>query len=124
MISIERFRPNLVIAGPLLEPFSENSWRRVSFSASEISDCEPLVLTSEGLCTRCAMVNVDQNSAQRRSLLFRTLALQRRHRQASVNNEPEEVGGNEGRITFGVLLAAPRDVSYRLRVGMHVHASE
>ena len=107
VISIDRFRPNIVVAGRRLAPFAEDSWSRLSIvsSASRQSDsgpCDPTLapLTSasdsaflssssssalapcefvvEGPCTRCAMVNVDQRTGARRSLLFKTLATCRR----------------------------------------------
>jgi hypothetical protein len=110
VISIDRFRPNIVVAGRRLAPFAEDTWSRLSIvsSAPRKSDtgpCDPTLapLTSgfdsssstysssspssalapcefavEGPCTRCVMVNVDQRTGARRSLLFKTLAACRR----------------------------------------------
>ena len=105
VISIDRFRPNIVVAGRRLAPFAEDEWSRLSIidapkqrgaqpsdpsvamqlasaavSPLSLSALAPCEFAVEGPCTRCIMVNIDQRTGARRSLLFKTLATHRRGR--------------------------------------------
>lgn len=55
LLPMERFRPNLVVAGS--RPFAEDSWRHVRVGAVDIDLVKP--------CARCAITTVDQQSGQR-----------------------------------------------------------
>ncbi|XP_042407238.1 molybdenum cofactor sulfurase-like isoform X2 [Zingiber officinale] len=80
-INAMRFRPNLVISGA--EPYAEDTWRSLYIGKSHFS--------SLGGCSRCQMINIDQQSGQllRSKEPLATLASYRRV---------------QGRILFGILL--------------------
>ncbi len=63
-VPMDRFRPNLVIAGA--EPFAEDSWRRIRIGALELSVVKP--------CARCVVTTIDQATAERGDEPLRTLA--------------------------------------------------
>jgi uncharacterized protein YcbX len=63
-LPMNRFRPNLVVAG--CEPFAEDGWRRVRIGAVDLRVVNP--------CARCAITTVDQESAARGKEPLRTLA--------------------------------------------------
>jgi uncharacterized protein YcbX len=63
-LPMNRFRPNLVVAG--CEPFAEDGWRRVRIGALSLRVVKP--------CARCAITTVDQESAARGKEPLRTLA--------------------------------------------------
>lgn len=89
-IGMERFRPNLVVAGG--EPHAEDTWQ--SLEVGEVA------LEAAKLCDRCAVVTVDPATGERGREPLATLAEYRRH---------------EGAVWFGVnLLHRGRGV---LRVG-------
>ena len=50
-----RFRPSLVVAG--CEPYAEDSWKRIRIGSLELRVVKP--------CTRCAIPNLDPETAQR-----------------------------------------------------------
>lgn len=54
-VVMERFRPNLVIAGSL--PFAEDEWRRIRIGEIEFSISKP--------CERCAFVTVDPETGEK-----------------------------------------------------------
>ncbi|KAJ5123630.1 MOSC N-terminal beta barrel [Penicillium atrosanguineum] len=56
-ITVERFRPNIVIKGQT--PWSEDSWKTVRISG----DRKPLDLDVVARCARCQVPNVDPDSA-------------------------------------------------------------
>mmetsp|Transcript_26223 Transcript_26223/g.73513 ORF Transcript_26223/g.73513 Transcript_26223/m.73513 type:complete len:633 (-) Transcript_26223:588-2486(-) len=81
-LTAERFRPNLVVGGPGLEPYAEDTWQRAS-----VGDVE---LRMAGPCQRCSMVCVNPEAGRREGAEpLRTLASYRRR---------------HGQITFGVLM--------------------
>lgn len=59
-IPVDRFRPNIVLAGSS-EPHAEESWQTIRAGS--------VTLQSVGPCGRCAIVEVDQDTAQRDSML-------------------------------------------------------
>jgi uncharacterized protein len=63
-LPMNRFRPNLVVAG--CEPFAEDGWRTVRIGAVSLRVVKP--------CARCAITTVDQESAARGKEPLRTLA--------------------------------------------------
>lgn len=56
-ITVERFRPNIVIKGQT--PWSEDSWKTVRISGNQ----KPLDLDVVARCARCQVPNVDPDSA-------------------------------------------------------------
>ena len=68
-VPMNRFRPNLVIEGPM-EPFAEEDWPALQIG--------PLRLRSAGPSVRCIMTTMDQHSGQRSAEPLRTLATFRR----------------------------------------------
>ncbi|KAG0471152.1 hypothetical protein HPP92_015698 [Vanilla planifolia] len=83
-----RFRPNLVISGA--EAYVEDDWTSVHIEKAQFS--------SLGGCSRCQMINIDQESgeAQKSKEPLATLASYRRV---------------QGKILFGVLLRYDNPVS-------------
>jgi hypothetical protein len=68
-LPIERFRPNLVVAGTA--PHAEDGWRRLRIGALELRIVKP--------CDRCAITTVDPATGERRGPEpLRTLATYRR----------------------------------------------
>lgn len=68
-VPMNRFRPNLVIEGPM-EPFAEENWPALQIG--------PMCLRSAGPSVRCIMTTMDQHSGQRGVEPLRTLATFRR----------------------------------------------
>jgi uncharacterized protein len=68
-LPMNRFRPNLVVAG--CEPFAEDGWRRVRIGHITFRVAKP--------CARCAITTVDQGTAARGKEPLRTLATFRKH---------------------------------------------
>lgn len=63
-ITIERFRPNIIIRGSV--PWSEDTWKLVCISdSSSATPARPLTLDIICRCTRCQVPNVDPNTAQK-----------------------------------------------------------
>jgi uncharacterized protein YcbX len=91
-LSADRCRPNLLVSGATA--FSEDAWRSVCIiGVSESSGSRRHAFDIVGPCVRCTMVNVNQDTANRKSRLFAALAAHRRR---------------NGKIVFGVLLGAPK----------------
>lgn len=67
-LPMNRFRPNLVVAGAA--PYAEDTWAR--FRVSQI------VFRSAGACARCSITTTDQLTAERGKEPLRTLATYRR----------------------------------------------
>lgn len=67
-VPMDRFRPNLVIAGS--GPFEEDSWRRIRVGG--------VVFRVAGPCIRCAITTTDQETGARGAEPLRTLATFRR----------------------------------------------
>jgi uncharacterized protein YcbX len=68
-LPMDRFRPNLVVAG--CEPFAEDGWRVVRIGHITLRVVKP--------CARCAITTVDQGTATRGKEPLRTLATFRKH---------------------------------------------
>jgi uncharacterized protein YcbX len=54
-VTMDRFRPNLVVTGTPLEPFAEDGWRRIRIGSVEFDVVKP--------CTRCVITTTDQPTA-------------------------------------------------------------
>lgn len=67
-VPMDRFRPNLVIAG--CAAFAEDTWQRFQIGA--------IVLHAAGPCARCLVTTTDQRTATRQAEPLRTLARYRR----------------------------------------------
>jgi uncharacterized protein YcbX len=67
-LPMNRFRPNLVVAG--CAPYAEDTWERLRLG--------PVVLRNAGPCARCVVTTTDQLTAERGKEPLRTLASYRR----------------------------------------------
>ena len=67
-VEMDRFRPNLVIAGA--EPHAEDSWRRLRIGEAELELVKP--------CSRCAIPSINQKTGERDPHINRALATYRR----------------------------------------------
>jgi uncharacterized protein len=67
-LPMNRFRPNLVIAGA--EPYAEDGWRKIEVGGMPLRVVKP--------CFRCAITTTDQVTAERGREPLRTLATYRR----------------------------------------------
>ena len=102
------FRANIVLAeSPLLPPGQEQPWAEDGWSGMRIGGEDGPTLEFLGGCRRCQMVCVDQESAEKNTEPFVTLAKTRRF---------------SGRVLFGVhtALAASTDRNALIRVGDRV----
>lgn len=66
-VSIDRFRPNLVIEGA--EPFEEDHWASIEIGEVELEVVKP--------CDRCVVVNTDQATGRRSPEVLKTLGAYR-----------------------------------------------
>lgn len=67
-LPMDRFRPNVVVAGT--PPWAEDDWRRLAIGA--------VVFRVAGKCARCVVTTTDQRTAERGKEPLRTLARHRR----------------------------------------------
>jgi uncharacterized protein YcbX len=67
-LPMNRFRPNLVVAG--VEPWAEDDWRRIVVGDVSFRVVKP--------CDRCVVTTTDQHTAERGKEPLRTLARHRR----------------------------------------------
>lgn len=67
-ISIRRFRPNFVFTGG--EPYEEDNWNNISIGSSEF--------VAVKRCARCALPNVDPDTAEKGIEPLRTLSTYRK----------------------------------------------
>ena len=81
-LPMNRFRPNLVIAG--CTPYGEDAWNRVRIGGA--------VFRSAGPCARCPITTTDQETAERGKEPLKTLATYRR--------DPDDPGD----VNFGTNL--------------------
>jgi uncharacterized protein YcbX len=86
-LPMDRFRPNVVVAGA--EPYAEDRWRRVRLG--------PLAMAGVKRCARCSVTTVDQATGVRGQEPLRTLATYRRGGGAGGEGSAGAgVGGGEG----------------------------
>jgi len=76
-VTMERFRPNIVIAGGALEPWAEERWKRV-----RIGRVEFWVWQS---CARCEMVTIDNQTLKRNKEPLAALAAYRKRPHGAIN---------------------------------------
>lgn len=62
-ITIERFRPNIIVKGNV--PWSEDSWHVVRLSTPENQARQPLDVDIVARCARCQVPNVEPSTAQK-----------------------------------------------------------
>jgi len=96
-VSMNRFRPNLVVSG--CEPFDEDGWQRLRIGEMTFRVVKP--------CSRCIITTIDPATAERGDEPLKTLSAYRRR-------------GNK--VYFGQNLL--HDGSGRLGVGMRVEVLE
>src|SRR5262249_36255050 len=73
---IANFRANLIVSGQRV-PFEEFLWSGVSLG-------ENVRLKSKGGCTRCTMINIDQNTGRKTPTLFQALS---QHKARRINDQ-------------------------------------
>lgn len=93
-VGMERFRPNLVIAGGT--PFQEDDWRSITIGGLRFDLVKP--------CARCTIITTDQATGARQQEPLRTLATYR---------------NNANKVLFGMNTMGPASGS--IRVGDLVH---
>ena len=94
-LPMERFRPNIVIAGG--SAFQEDGWKEVSIGTTRFALVKP--------CGRCVITTTDQRTGERGKQPLRTLATYRRRKGVEV----------EVKVDFGMnAMALKGDV---VRVG-------
>jgi len=104
-VTMQRFRPNLVLDG--LQPYDEDHIDEITIDAAE----GPVRLRLVKPCTRCAIPNVDPQTAATGPEPGATLA--------GYRADPRMQGG----ITFGVNAVVVEGVERTLRVGQAARAS-
>jgi uncharacterized protein YcbX len=89
-ISIERFRPNIVLDG--CAAHAEDDWARIRINEVTIDLPKP--------CSRCVIPSIDQNSAEKHPTLLKTLAAYRR-RDGKVYVGQNGLHRSHGRLSVG-----------------------
>lgn len=89
-VSMNRFRPNLVISG--CEPYEEDSWKKISIG-SIVFDCVKL-------CSRCVAVNVDHITGEKSDEPLQTLASYRKFEKGIMFGQ-NCIHQNHGRLSLG-----------------------
>ena len=90
-LPMDRFRPNLVVAGR--PPFEEDTWQRIRIGEVELALVKP--------CARCEVTTIDQASAVRSKEPLRTLAAFRRADGNKVMFGMNAIPLNEGKLRVG-----------------------
>jgi uncharacterized protein len=98
-LQIERFRPNLVIAGAA-QPHAEDEWSRFQVGDLEFAGVKP--------CARCAVPTVDQRTAERGKEPSRTLATYRK-RDGKIYFGQNAIHRGPGRISVGDIVQIIHD---------------
>lgn len=93
-LEMNRFRPNLVVAGSA--PFAEDRWRRLSIGSNRFQVVKP--------CARCAITTTDQHTAAVGREPLRTLATYRR-RQGKVMFGQKLIHDGPGEISVGDVVS-------------------
>ncbi|MFF7995379.1 MOSC domain-containing protein [Kitasatospora xanthocidica] len=114
-LPMERFRPNVVIAGA--EPWAEDGWRRIRIGGLTFKIVKP--------CGRCVITTTDQETGERRGKEpLRTLARHHRlQRKAAFGQNliPERPAGAEGDVLGTLRLGDDVEV---LEDGAHWSVNE
>jgi uncharacterized protein len=90
-ISMQRFRPNIVVSGTT--PFGEDTWKIIRIGGIEFHVVKP--------CARCVVTTIDQQSGVQGKEPLRTLATYRHVRGKGVLFGQNLVHSNEGSISVG-----------------------
>lgn len=90
-VSLDRFRPNLVVAG--CEAHAEDGWQRLRIGSVECRVAKP--------CARCVVPSIDQRSGDRHPELLRALAAYRRGEDRQVYFGQNLLYAESGRIAVG-----------------------
>ena len=90
-LPMNRFRPNLVVAG--CKPFEEDTWKRIRIGEVELALVKP--------CARCEVTTIDQATAARGKEPLKTLATFRRLNGSKVMFGMNAIPLNEGRLRVG-----------------------
>ncbi len=91
-LSVNRFRPNIVVAGAA--PYAEDGWRRIALG-------EGISLSIVKPCARCAITTVDQATAVRGKEPLTTLAAYRRGSDGSVFSAQNAIHDRPGVVRLG-----------------------
>jgi uncharacterized protein YcbX len=90
-LTMNRFRPNLVVRG--CEPFAEDTWNRIRVGDVELAVVKP--------CARCVVPTIDKETLERSREPLKTLATFRKHRLGVIFGQ-NVIPLNEGSIRLGV----------------------
>jgi uncharacterized protein YcbX len=90
-VPMNRFRPNLVVAG--CEPFAEDGWRRIRIGDVELAVVKP--------CARCVITTIDKETLARSKEPLKTLAGYRRHPRGAIFGQ-NAIPLNEGQLEVGM----------------------
>lgn len=96
-VSMDRFRPNIVIEGS--PAFAEDEWKTLLIGGVELSLVKP--------CSRCVIPSIVQSNGERDPYINRTLAGYRRR---------------EGKIYFGMNALVPANATFRVGDGVQITA--
>ena len=101
---MNRFRPNLVIAGSA--PFEEDEWREITIG--EPGTPEAVTLDIVKPCARCSIVPVDQATGIRGNEPLATLATYRRRESGEVYFGQNALHRGNGPLRVGAPITAPK----------------
>ena len=76
-VTMERFRPNIVVAGTALQPWEEDTWKRVRIGGVDFQVWQR--------CARCEMITIDRDSLKRDTEPLKTLASFRKRKGGGIN---------------------------------------
>ena len=94
-IPVDRFRPNLVVAGAA--PFAEDGWRRIRAGEVALAIVKP--------CARCVITTTDQQTGARGEEPLRTLASYRRDANGKVMFGQNAIHLGTGMIRAGDVVS-------------------
>jgi len=90
-ISMNRFRPNVVVRG--VEPFAEDTWSRIRIGDLEMAVVKP--------CARCVVTTIDKETLEKSKEPLKTLAAYRRQNSGVIFGQ-NVIPLNEGRLRLGM----------------------
>jgi uncharacterized protein YcbX len=105
-ITIERFRPNIIVKGSV--PWSEDSWHVVRLSTPENQTRKPLDVDIVAHCARCRVPNVEPSTAQQHKTEPWNTLMSYRRIDEGIKFKPcfgmLSVPRSEGEIEVGMIL--------------------
>eukprot|EP01035_Chromulina_nebulosa_P019494 gene19494-25380_t len=113
-ISIENFRPNLVVSGGINRPHQEDYWLNLSIpailndSSSNSVTTIDLIYEVTAPCSRCFMVNIDSRTGVADGRVFDTISTYRKDRTT-------------GRVNFGQFLSMNKKIKQMLIDSNHLN---